>query len=97
MDCPDCLDDQHLCIACKLIYWRSEGSLHIDPRATPSRRNRVEPRRANPAWEKGSMSEARPGGTRMPLISDSTFAPIPVKKYGENRRAFETQRRDLAN
>lgn len=93
-DCPDCTDDQHLCFKHKLEYWRNEGSMQLDPRATPTRRNAAPPRAPDPAWERGRVRDPRPDGTSMPLL-DESLKPIGVKRYGENRQKYEKRIKEL--
>ncbi len=91
MICPGCAD----CFACRL----RAKSVAVAPSATPTRTaNRRQPfrRPVAPSWEKGTVSEARPGGTRMPYL-DAKGAPIATKAWGENRRGFEQQVKRLKN
>lgn len=81
---------------CKLRYWRGQGTLNLDPRATPSRRNGIPPRKPDPAWERGRVTEERPGGFRVPILN-SEGQPLGVKEHADNRRAIESRRRELRN
>lgn len=82
--------DPDVCLAAKLRYWRAEGGLQVAPSATPSRFKAGRPERANPVWERGTVSEARPGGTRMPYL-DEKLNPIRVKQFGERRHEYESR------
>lgn len=66
------------------------------PSATPSRMNDVAPPKANPAWERGIVTESRPGGYRVPVL-DANFKPIRVKQYAQNRRKIEEGLRRIKN
>lgn len=91
-------EEQHIPLAEKLRYWRSEGSLMLDPKATPSRTpNKAPPAKAQPNWEAGIVTEKRPGGTEMPMIDAQTLNPIRVKAYSERRSHYEAERRKLHN
>ena len=46
----------------------------------------------DPSWEKGIVTEPRPGGTRMPIL-DEKLNPVRVKEGGERRREIEAKRR----
>ena len=56
--------------------------------ATPSRRNKVPPPQADPAWERGIAGEHRRGGTFVPYL-DSDGKRIGVKKFADNRTKYE--------
>lgn len=72
------------CFGCKI------QSIQFDPRAMPNRRNKVEPRRPNPAWERGVPTDNR----GMPYLrKDGT--PMGVKEFSQNRRLIEEHRRRL--
>lgn len=77
------------CYGCRL---RHKGVL-VSPAATPTRRNKVPPARANPAWENTTVGEHRPDGSFMPLLSEEGDRVIKVKEYGERRREIQTKRR----
>lgn len=73
------------CFGCKL------HSISFDPYAMPSRLHpEVEPRKPNPAWERGiavdqrGMPQLRPDGSYMGL-----------KEYSENRHRIEEHRRQM--
>lgn len=61
----------------------------VAPSATPSRMNTLPPRKADPAWERGIISERRPDGSRMPILRPGTTTPLRVKEYGERRREID--------
>ena len=64
--------------------------------ATPSRKNKVPPPKANPAWERGIAGEHRPGGTFVPYL-DSEGKRIGVKKFADNRTKYERILREKKN
>ena len=64
--------------------------------ATPSRRNKVPPPKANPAWERGIAGEHRRGGTFVPYL-DSEGKRIGVKKFADNRTKYERILREKKN
>jgi len=82
------------CFACRL----RQKAIHVSNEAIPNRLNnqrRVPPRTADPAWERGYVTERRPGGTVMPMLVPGTTRPMRVKQYAEGRQGFEEQRRRL--
>jgi hypothetical protein len=62
----------------------------------PSRMNSVPPPTANPAWERGIVTEKRPDGSVMPILNKN-MKPLRVKEYSENRRAIDAQLRKVKN
>ena len=85
---PDCTEHY----GCKL---RAKG-VQIAPTALPSRMNKVSPRRADPTWERTKVTQKRPGGTEMPILTE-TGKPLRVKEYGERRREITSKLRSLHN
>lgn len=87
--------DPHPCsYGCEL---RQKG-IQLSPAATPNRRLlRPDPGVAKPklSWEAGVVTERRVDGSQMPVLEPGTRHPIGVKQYGENRRAFDEQRKRL--
>lgn len=81
--------------ACRL---RAKG-LHISSAATPNRvanmTRRVAPRRADPAWERGTVGERRVDGSTMPYLSPTSGRPMRVKEFAEGRSGFEAQIKSL--
>lgn len=69
-----------------------EKGVAIAPSATPSRINKVPPRKADPAWERGRVGEHRAGGTFMPYL-DNDMHPMGVYEFQEKRSKVEAQRR----
>jgi hypothetical protein len=60
--------------------------------ATPTRRVRRPYRpKVNCSWEAGVATEHRPGGFRMPYVSES-LRPIRVKEAGERRHEISEHR-----
>ncbi len=53
--------------------------------ANPGKRPRVN---TDNAWERGILTEERPGGTRVPIMDDN-MQPIPLKTYSENRKKYD--------
>lgn len=74
-------------------------SVQIHAAATPSRHNRVSGDNARfNNWEKGIASEARPHGTRMPIL-DKHGSTIPIKRFTEmtkERSSHEARRSNAA-
>lgn len=58
--------------------------LQVSPAATPNRQHHVYRPPTEPSWEKGTVGENRPGGTRMPYL-DGKGDPISVKKFANQR------------
>jgi hypothetical protein len=81
------------CYGCRL---RADAP-NIAPSATPSRMNSVPPPKANPAWERGVVTQKRPGGTEMPVFRPgSTSSYLRVKEAGERRREIDRTLKDYA-
>ena len=53
--------------------------------ANPGRKPRVN---TDNAYERGILTERRPGGTEVPIMDDA-MQPIPIKKYNENRHKYD--------
>lgn len=70
--------------ACSL---RAKG-VQVSPAATPNRRNKVPPRKPDPAWERGTAGEHRVDGSFMPYLNDKG-SPLHVKEHGERRREID--------
>lgn len=79
------------CYGCRL---RAKGVM-VSPAATPNRRNKIAPRTADPAWERGIAGEHRPGGF-MPYLNDKG-SPIHVKEAGERRTEIDARVHQLRN
>lgn len=79
-------------LGCEL---RQKGVM-VAPSATPSRMNSVPPAPANPAWERGIVTETRPGGHVVPVLGEN-MRPIRVKEYGQRRREIDARLRQLKN
>lgn len=82
---PDLVDG---CLTCQL------RSVQLSPSCTPSKPRRLQQPGSHQrnSWERGIATDSR----GMPLL-DGGIAPISVKKYGENRRKYESARHQLAN
>lgn len=66
---------------------RAKG-VQVSPLATPTRvQNRPRTFRptVEPSWEKGIVSEARPGGTRMPVLAPGSTRPLGVHELAGQR------------
>lgn len=70
-------------------------NLMVAPSAMPTRMNDKPPPTADPAWERGIVTQERPDGSRMPLLQPNSLEPMRVKQHGENRRNIEAQLRNL--
>lgn len=73
---------------------RQKG-VSVKPSAMPSRMNAKPPRKADPAWERGIVSETRVDGSRMPLLAPGTRHPLRVHEYAQKRRDIDAQVRNL--
>jgi hypothetical protein len=58
--------------------------------------NSVPPPKADPAWERGIVTETRPGGYRVPVLGEN-MKPIRVKEYYGNKRKIDARLRQLKN
>jgi hypothetical protein len=76
------------CFACKVtrIQW--------SPAATPSTRNTNPPKPSDNAWEKGIVTQDRPGGTVMPIL-DKNLEPMPIKDLSTKRHEIQDGLRRL--
>lgn len=74
------------CFGCKI------QSIQFDPRAMPTRRNKVEPRRPDPAWERGIPTDNR----GMPYLRKD-LSPMGVKEFAEKSHQIEAHKRQLHN
>ena len=74
---------------------RQKG-VSVAPSALPSQMNSVAPPTANPAWERGIVTESRPDGSRMPIL-DASLKPIRVKEYAQRRREIDAKVRLAKN
>ena len=77
-----------ICQECGEAVKRVHQAFALTAAATPSRRNKVPPPQADPAWELGIAGEHRPGGTFVPYL-DSEGKRIGVKKFADNRTKNE--------
>ena len=66
------------------------------PSATPDRMNGNPPPMANPAWERGIVTETRPGGHVVPVLN-ANMKPLRVKEYSQHRRAIDSRLRQIKN
>lgn len=83
---PDPIDG---CLACKLTRIQWSPSCH------PSTRNTIPPRASNNAWERGVVTQDRPGGTVMPVLDKNNLDPIPIKDLSHRRHEIESGLREL--
>lgn len=70
-------------------------NLMVAPSAMPTRMNDKPPPRANPAWERGVVTQQRPDGSRMPLLRPGTLEPMRVKEHSERARDIKAQLKNL--
>ena len=82
-DSPD-----EICQECGEAVKRVHQAFALTAAAAPSRRNKVPPPQANPAWEKGIAGEHRPGGTFVPYLN-SDGKRVGVKEFADNRTKYE--------
>lgn len=68
----------------------------VAPSAMPSRMNNTPPPKADPAWERGIVTEKRPDGSVVPIL-DSNLKPIRVKQYAQKRREIDAGLRRVKN
>lgn len=74
------------CYGCRI------KSIQLSPAATPTRHNRVAPRKPDPAWERGRAGERRVDGSFMPYLhGDGT--PVGVKHMQDRRGHLEAARK----
>ena len=85
-----------ICQDCGETVKRVHQAFALTAAATPSRRNKVPPPKANPAWERGIAGEHRRGGTFVPYL-DSEGKRIGVKKFADNRTKYERILREKKN
>ena len=64
--------------------------------ATPNRRNKIPPRKAQPNWEKGRAGEHRSDGSFVPYRK-ADGSTIPIKEFTDNRSKYEGLLRDRKN
>lgn len=74
------------CMACKL------DTIQVSQRVKPKKAGGAPPAGNRNNWEAGIATDHR----GVPLL-DGSGEPIGVKKYSENRHAFEERRRELAS
>ena len=77
--CPECLE-----FAIKRIIQVPQ----ISPSSLPSRMNKIPPRKADPAWERGIAGEHRRDGSFVPYLG-SNGKQIGVKEFADNRSKYE--------
>ena len=56
--------------------------------AAPSQNNKIPPRKAYPAWEKGTAGELRRDGSFVPYVH-ADGSRIGVKEFADNRTKYE--------
>lgn len=78
--------DPDMCAPCR---WKT---VQLSPAATPTRMNDVPPEASRyNAWERGIVTERRPGGFEMPVIDSKGL--IGVKKWADNRHRYDDARK----
>lgn len=81
---PDCDCDTYGC------RMRRKG-LQVSPKATPSRRNHIPPRRVEPPGvNKQIVYDERPGGFKMPIFTEKGDV-LRHKRYSEQRHKINDQ------
>lgn len=60
----------------------------------PTRHNHVPPRKQDPAWERGRVTDRRPDGSEMPIFSPGTRDTLGVHEYSEKRRQVDAVLKD---
>lgn len=77
------------CMACKL------NRLQWSPSCHPSTRNTIPPKTPDNAWERGIVTQDRPGGTQMPILDKNNLEPMPIKDLSHRRHEVEEGLRKL--
>tara|TARA_B100001146_G_scaffold213777_1_gene214456 strand:- start:1664 stop:2011 length:348 start_codon:yes stop_codon:yes gene_type:complete len=85
-----------VCQDCGETVKRILQSPALTAAAAPSQKNKVPPRKADPAWERGTAGEHRPGGTFVPYVH-ADGSRIGVKEFADNRTKFERILREKKN
>ncbi len=105
--CSDCLvqyertqsvteDPDEVCQDCEGVVKRILQAPALTAAATPNRRNKIPPAKANPAWERGISGEHRRDGSFVPYLKpDGTR--IGVKEFADNRTKYERILREKNN
>ncbi len=81
-------DPDTVCQDCGEAVKRILQSPALTAAATPSQKNKVPPRQADPAWERGTAGEHRRGGTFVPYVH-ADGSRIGVKEFADNRTKYE--------
>lgn len=87
------------CPSCGGNLQRDYSAVYYSNEATPTRfhdRKQKPPKVSEPSWEKGVVTDKRPGGTEMPLLNPD-HSPVHVKQYAENRRAIDARVKQIKN
>ena len=85
-----------VCQDCGETVKRILQSPALTAAAAPSPMNKVPPRKADPAWERGTAGEHRRGGTFVPYVH-ADGSRIGVKEFADNRTKFERILREKKN
>jgi len=85
-----------VCQDCGETVKRILQSPALTAAAAPSQMNKVPPRKADPAWERGTAGEHRRGGTFVPYVH-ADGSRIGVKEFADNRTKFERILREKKN
>lgn len=80
---------------CELHYGcrLKQKKVALSASAIPNRVWMRPPKMAEPSWEKGIMTETRPGGYTVPVLNSDLSGPVSIKEYGENRHRYDENRR----
>ena len=81
-------DPDTVCPDCGETVKRVLQSPALTAAAAPSQKNKVPPRQADPAWERGTAGEHRRGGTFVPYVH-ADGSRIGVKEFADNRTKYE--------
>ena len=85
-----------VCQDCGETVKRILQSPALTAAAAPSQMNKVPPRKADPAWERGTAGEHRRGGTFVPYVH-ADGSRIGVKEFADNRTEYERNIRENKN
>ena len=89
-------DPDEICPDCGETVKRILQAPALTAAAAPSRKNKVPPPQANPAWEKGIAGEHRRDGSFVPYVQ-TDGSRIGVKEFADNRTKYERIIREKKN
>ena len=85
-----------VCQDCGETVKRVLQSPALTAAAAPSQKNKVPPRQADPAWERGTAGEHRRDGSFVPYVH-ADGSRIGVKEFADNRTKYERNIRENKN